>query len=201
MARFAQIQRGTRARRPVEISMGAGEAPLRCEVRALSAVEDAEVLEMAAAFAEKRGVKGQLDGNPIYDLGRAVHTLLHACVDQESPADAPVRYFASADEILGGLDRERIAFLYELQQAFQDECAPMPAELPPEEYLNLIFQAEGVPPGGVLPFERLRPATRRNCERFMVGLSLTSLKLSLLTGSSGPASEPSSSSSASTSER
>ena len=136
MATFSQIAKGRLARKGVELplagttldsSTGAwvGESA-RVDVRVLTGTEQLAALERARAKSLAAGVADPGDGEPIYDLALVVETILLACVDPDSPDDAPRPYFASADEILKSplLTRDHLAFLFESAIAWQDECSP-----------------------------------------------------------------------------
>lgn len=174
--KFSQIIRGTRARKTVTIEgIDTPEgAPIPIDVRPLNGLEQAETLAKARAFAESRGVKEPRDGEPIYDLGKQVYTLLLACLDHESPGDAPRPFFASADEILEGLDRDRRSYLYELQEMWEDECAPRPSSMESKDFLAWCMEVCSAPEGDDGPFVRLRPVLRWSCVRTLAAIHVLS---------------------------
>lgn len=174
--RFGQIVRGTRARRAVTIE-GLNDTegnPAPIDVRPLNGTEQAEVLAKARAFALAQGVKEPRDGEPLYELGRQVHTLLLACIDHDSPADAPRPFFASAEEILEGLDRDRRSYLFEHQESWEDACAPRPSRMDQEDFLRWCSEICAADEGDDVPFVRLRPVLRWSCMRTLAALHVIS---------------------------
>lgn len=154
MAKFSQIVKGTRARRRVLLPLGDAPAMVPAltsdgasvvevspdavpvDLRPLTSGEQAEVLSRAAADAKARGVTDPRDGNPIYDLAEMEHTLALACLDPDSPADAPRPFFDGGVEQIRSspdLGRDRIAFLFAHFQQFQDECSPSLRKVDPAQ--------------------------------------------------------------------
>lgn len=173
--KFSQLARGTRARQKVTLEMPEGDA-LSCDVRPLNGIEEADVLAKARAFAESRGVKEPKDGEPIYELGKQVHTLLLACLDAESAT--PVPYFASADEVLDGLDRDRRSYLYQLQQSWEDQCAPRPSRMSEQDFVQKCMDICAAAEGDDGPFVMLRPVSQWSLVRTLASLHVISLTLS-----------------------
>lgn len=174
--KFANIVRGTRARKTVTIEGIEDEEgkPIPIDVRPLNGVEQAEVLAKARAFAEGKGVKDPKDGEPIYELGKQTYTLLLGCVDHDSPADKPAPFFASADEILAGLDRDRRSYLYELQESWEDQCAPRPSEMQAKDFMQWCMDVCAASEGDDGPFVRLRPVLRWSCVRTLAAIHVLS---------------------------
>lgn len=204
MARFRDVAKGPNARHTVEVALLDGTA-WRVDVVPLIGEAEAEVLVGARAFAKARGVEDPKPGVELYELGLWVHTLLAACLDADEPA-RPVRAFDSVEQILDrgtGLDRDRIAFLFEAQQRHQDACSFRKRGLSMAEYVAAVVEhgtaAEDVPE---LPFERWQPATRRSFVRSMAHQLYTLLgsNSSGGLGSSEPSGEMNSSPSAITSD-
>lgn len=164
------------ARAKVAEAAGA-EAPsdvpstVKVDVRVLSAAEESEALQFARDYAVKRGGEPKAE-DPLYDLGLMIGTLVLALIDWESPADAVVPFFESAAEV-EELDRDRIAYLYEQQQTWQDECAPQAAALTEEQFFHWVvtLAASETPQN---PFAYTRPGLRWSLTRTMAGLLLSS---------------------------
>lgn len=175
-ASFTDILRGAKARKPVAFPRPSITAALLSkepteevlvDLMPISGEEEAGVLSRARAFAVERGVVDPKPNDPIYDLGLMVETLAVGCIDHESPADAPARFFASADEIRTYLDRERIVYLYELHALWQDELAPLGRTLSEDEYYKAVLKlADAEDPS--LPFAMYRPAILGN---FMLSMA------------------------------
>jgi hypothetical protein len=192
MSRFNSILKGTLARKPITVPMWGG-ATFTCDVVPLLGGVEAEVLKAAREFAQKRGIAEPRNGDPIYELGIWVHTLLHACKDHETPAEAPAPFFESADEILDHLDRDRIALLFEAQQSWQDHCAPRPRSMDTAEYFKAVIDHAIAPEDAEeLPFERFAPILRRGFVHFMARQLYASLQLNVLHGLTSQGAESSS---------
>lgn len=195
MSKFADIAKGRRARRmvpfPGTIAPAEGAPEQVLDLIVLSGTEEAEVLERARSFARNKGVDAPKAGDPEYDLGLMVHTLLVACKDHDSPPEAPAPFFASASEILDNLDRERISYLYTLQQVWQDELSPNGAKgLDEEKIWQLIIEAAEEEDTHRF-FERLPPATLGRLLHFTARRLLSALRSK---SDSSSISEPTSSS-------
>lgn len=203
MARFAQVAKGAAARHAVEVVLLDGTA-WRVDVVPLVGEAEADVLVGARTFAKAHGLDDPKRGDELYELGIWVHTLLVACLDPDEQAK-PVRAFDSVEQILDrgtGLDRDRIAFLFEAQQRHQDACSFRKRGLSMAEYIQAVVEHATAPEdAGELPFELWQPATRRALVSSMARQLVTLIESK---SSSGPGSEEksestNSSSSASTS--
>lgn len=181
MSKFADIAKGRKARKTVPfpgIIAPAEDAPeVVLDLVVLSGSELADVLANARAFAKGKGVDAPKPAEPEYDLGLMVYTLLVACKDHSSPAEAPTPFFASAAEILDNLDRERIAYLCTLQEIWQQELSPVGTkDLTEEKIWELVVQAsEEEDP--LRFFEQLPPATLGRCLHFTARRLLNVLRL------------------------
>lgn len=176
--KFSQIKKGTRQVKTVPLPVLLDPSQPREEVqvglRCLSGSDSTEVLESTAEFARERGSKNPQAGDPLYELGLRVYTLLFACVDPDNPdpESEGARFFSSVDEILekgqGGspiLGRDGISYLFEAQEAWQDHCAPQISKLSEEEAWQKIKEvAASEDP---LVFANMQPALQWNLARFM----------------------------------
>jgi hypothetical protein len=171
-----------KAAQPEQAPPIAPGAAVTVDLRVLSGEEEAAVLDRARKFAIERGVEKPRDGDPIYDLAVMVETLSLACVDTDSPTDAPALFFEDARQILDGLDRERIVFLYTVWETWQEACSPQAKTLPPDEFYDIIVRAaDSEDPTD--PFCRLRPGMQWICFRTMANLLLSLLPLKSLRSS------------------
>ena len=200
MAKFSSIARGVRARKAVTFPLlGGGDAT--CAVVPLLAEQEVAVLAQARAFAISKGLTDPKDGQPLYELSKWVHTLVHACVDVDSPLDDPAPFFdGGAAQILHpkeGLDRDRIALLYQEWMAWQDECSPPPGTMTGEEYMRHLLSHSEVADGAELPFVRWRPIIQQAFVRTMASQLSVLLGLRSLSGSISPESMTSSENSSS----
>ncbi len=167
MSRFSAIARGTRSVRPVTLSIWGQDVAVG--VRPLTALELVGVLSRSRAFSVENGVKDPREGDRLHDLSHMVQTLLVGCVDTQAEAEP---FFDSAEQILANLDADRICFLYESQQMWQDECSPRPAGMTGEEFFAKVLQVAGWESGKPDPLALMRPISRLNwehtiCVRFM----------------------------------
>lgn len=176
MARFADIARGTRATKIVRLPLGDDVVPVR--LRVLASGELAQVLERTRADARARGVDEPRDGNPIYDLCEMEHTLAFACLDADAPEQSAVPFFSGVEEIRRSpeLGRDRIAYLYEQWQVFQDEVSPSLRTMSPAELVGAMQKLALEDDGDALAFfGSLGPGLRWSCMRTLARLWLASL--------------------------
>lgn len=162
MSRFSKLVKGSKARKPFALSLPNAVEDVQIALVPLSGADEVETFAQARAFAKSKGIDDPKQGDPIYERAIWASTLLIACIDPESLEAAPVPFFDSVEEILGGLDRDRIALLFEAQQAWQDECSPRPGSMSAVEFVDMTFACARAAEGADLPFERLRPVTRRS---------------------------------------
>src|SRR5690606_28166855 len=141
--------------------------------------ENKETVEYALKYAKDGGVSDPKAGHPLYEMGIRIKTLHLACLDPDhSNPDSPdARFFSSEDEIRQDwtLGRDGIWYLYDLQEAWQDACAPQPAKMGLGEFFKEVgLLAESDDP---FYFERFRPAMRASFARTMAKQLLILLQL------------------------
>lgn len=180
MGRFHQIAKGTRARHPVPLPLPTGETAT-VAVRALLDAEDDEIDVAAREYAKARGVEDPKPGNTVYERGHALHTLLLACSDPDSPDENPAPFFSSIEEIRQGLDRDRIAYLLTAQQVWQDKCAPQQLQLSGDEFIAKVVEV--ATSEDERPFLRMRPGLQWIFMRTLAGQCMNSPELKSLSGS------------------
>jgi hypothetical protein len=180
MARFSEISRGTLARHVEELPMANGNVE-RVAVRPLLDCDDDEIETNALAYAKARGAVDPKAGNPLYDRGIALHTLLIACSDPDSPDDAPRPFFDSVEQIQRGLDRDRIAWLIAAQQVWEDKCSPRQLSMTANEFIAHVMEV--AVSEDERPFLRLRPGLQWILLRTLARQHVASLEPSLLSGS------------------
>lgn len=188
MAKFSQIAKGTRALKPVEFSLLDGETKATCSLRPLLGQDDALILAEARAFAVSKGLTDPKNGDPIYELARAVNVCLVACCDSDDPT-GKTPFFASAAEILGNLDRERIFLLSEMQARHQDETSPHPSSMSGDEYIATMLAIATAEAGAELPFVSWPRSLLESCLVFSANLLLSSLSPKSPSGSASETSE------------
>jgi hypothetical protein len=177
MSRFANIQKGKRARKPVDCPTpidGWGEAgPQKLAIVVLPGDDDGDAHESARAYATRKGAHDPKPGDVHYDLGLMVHQLVRSCVDPDVPGS--FAYFFTPDDVkpeantreafelraalvLSSFDRESIAYLHQMQEVWQDECSPWGKHPNEQEIIDKLTELEqAVDPS--LPFRMFRLAT------------------------------------------
>lgn len=185
MAKFADVEKikqGKRARSPITIEMGSAGLQ-KLDVRALDGAEEARVLAGALKYAKENGVEDAGFGDPLYDLGVQLHTILLACVDSDAKDEVP--YFESLEQLTKSdlLTRDHFAIIYEAQQVHQDEVSPYDRDVSPD---NLIDWASKIAGGDQLPFVGMRPGARWSFTR---SLAIRWLSLRAAKSLSSPPSE------------
>lgn len=200
MARFSRLAKGNLEGEVIEFEIRPGVAD-RIRIVPILGACDLDIAERARKLAESKGGKAE-PGQREYEIGVYVYTLLLACRDPDSPIEKSEPYFASAEEILNdkhGLDRSRIALLYEHQARIQDAYAPKPARgVSAVEFFEYLEKTTEVDEGAELPFESLPRAMQRIVVRGFALLARTSLLPRSGDGQSSPGDGKSSESTAST---
>ena len=182
MSRFAEVVRGTRATKVVELPL-ARDVSVKVAVRPLNGLEFGRVIAAARAYAIAEVKKARRDdtreppepkeGDRLFDLGYMVSTLDIACEDPEKPGTP---FFDGTAEILEALDADRIALLYEQQQAWQDYCSPRLSKMGNAEFAAMVFGVAGEDESSIdSPFALLRPALRLSWARTLARLYVNSL--------------------------
>lgn len=193
--KFRDIALGNRATKTIPLPLvrdpgaEATAAPM-VALRVLNGEEHAEVLEKALQFAKSGGSESPEAGDPLYQFGIQVHTVLVACVDPDAPnPESPdARFFSSVDEIMSSplIGKDVISYLYELQQAWQEHCSPRVNELTQAEYYNQVAElAKSTDPLGfvALPLGTRWSLARTMAEQLLI--LLTAKSSSSETSSSG----------------
>lgn len=179
MPSLSSITRGTRARHPATTTLlDGGEASLA--LRPLAGLDDALVLERAAEFARSRNAEPK-PGDPLYELGLQVHTLLLAALDSDAGSDAPF-FDGGQDQLLAYLDSDRISLLYEKQRLLQNEVSPRKGAMGEREFWEKVLEIAGGGDEDDRPFVSLQPALLRSFTRTLARLHLSSLGLKSLYG-------------------
>lgn len=176
MSRFRQIVRGIAARHKVELPLPGGGSDV-VAVRPLNDIDDSRIDDAALEYAKEHGVSEDhaKPGNGIYDRAHALHTLLIACSDPDSPDEAPVPYFESIAEIQAGLDRDRIAILLAAQQIHQERCSPRALTMSGDDVFVTMFEL--ATSEDERPFVRLQPGMQWILLRTLAALVLNSQEL------------------------
>ena len=160
--KFRELERGPIEGRTEDFDRGGRVDKVR--VIPLLANRDREIEAGAAAYvlAENKRFPDAppaliKPGDPTYERGIYAVTVLLSVLDPDDGAP----YFASVEEIVTGLDRDRLAMLFELQQQAQADFAPRAGKLTNAEFFSLLGRTVEAPEGTDLPFESLPRATQR----------------------------------------
>lgn len=149
--KFRDLERGPAAGRLEDFELPGG-AVAKIRVIPLLAGRDREIEAGAAEYARANGAEPKA-GEPTYERGVYAYTVLLATLD---PADgAP--FFASVAEMLdpvNGLDRDRLAWLFEIQQQAQSDFAPQRGKLTNEQFFDWLNRTAEAGDDADLPFER-----------------------------------------------
>lgn len=165
--KFRDLEKGTLGGRLEDFELPGG-AMVKVRVVPLLAGRDREIESGAAEYARAQGAEVK-PGEPTYERGVYAHTILRATLD---PDDGQP-FFASVAEMLDpatGLDRDRLAMMFELQQIAQADFAPRAGRLSNAEFFSLLERTAEAPEGTDLPFERLPRGTQRSFVRGMARL-------------------------------
>ena len=165
--RFAKLVKGTADVRPVELVLPGLAEPIKIGQRPLNALEETDVIAKAREFAKAKGADKPTDDDPLYVMGAWANTLLVACVSLDGD-DKGEPFFASVDEILSGLDRDRISYLYEMQQRIQEDHGCRKERLSADEMMravhDIVTKEVGDPD---LPFWKWGPSLRASFMHFL----------------------------------
>ncbi len=196
--KFAQLERGPTQGRTEDFELWPG-VTIKIRFVPVLAGKDREIEAGAVEYAKSVGAEPK-QGEPSYERGVYAHTVWRGALDPDD--GAPI--FASIAEMLDpdkGLDRDRLAMLFELQQQAQADFAPRAGKLTNAEFFSLLGRTVEAPEGTDLPFESLPRATQRIYHRTIArsyrDTSATLLELiqensqlhsriASLTGKSGP---------------
>lgn len=177
--KFSLLGAGKAAEHPVEFPVIDGEGntvTAKCLAVPLSGTEYARALHFATEYCKKNGMPDASEGHSLWDVAYMAKACHLACLDPDSPPKARTPYFASPEEILA-LPQPTLAYIFELQQHWQDECSPMQKRLPANELLEKVRELAEAE--DERPFLRLSPALRWICMRYTA-----SLLMKLLVGNS-----------------
>jgi hypothetical protein len=177
--KFSKLIKGITDVRPVELTLPGADAPITVGLRPLTAWEESDVTARATTFAKTKGVEKPDERDYQFVLGVWTNTLLTACqafTDLEFPAEEgspAITYkkgepiFGNVDEILQGLDRDRISYLFEMQQRIQEDHGMRKERMTQEEMLVAVHQIATSEVGDAdLPFWKWGPSLRANFMHF-----------------------------------
>lgn len=168
-----QALRGKKAEASFDLPMPDGST-LPVLLRPITDLEDADSVQYATEFADKRGSKDAGPGDVQYEKGYRAHVLFTAVLDSDSSPDARERFFSSPDEITKSFHPEAILYLYERWQAHQDSVSPLLRAKSPEDFLQMARELTKGGDDSLRFFCRMSPLTRSSCMTFLARLALNS---------------------------
>lgn len=165
--KFAQLQKGTAARKTVSLRIRGETIPV--DVRVLTPSEEIDAYAKAIEFARGKGTDLGADDSTVFKWAHDAHIALVACVDSESPADKPEPFFAGIDEVLSGhLCTADVAYLVESWEAWQDEHGGRVRTMTRDEAASAVIQLANLSTeDAAFFFASLRPGMRFSLARFM----------------------------------
>jgi hypothetical protein len=165
--KFRDLERGPAQGRTEDFELWPG-VTVKIRFVPVLAGKDREIETGAAEYARSVGAEPK-QGEPSYERGVYAHTVWRGALDPDD--GAPI--FASIDEMLDkerGLDRDRLAMLFELQQQAQADFAPRAGTLTNAQFFEWLEKTAEAPDGTDLPFESSPRAMRRAFARGMARL-------------------------------
>lgn len=175
MKKLSDLKKGAKARKRIDLEIRGDKYSV--DIRVLTPMQEIEAKAAAIAFAKERGVTDPDFGNDIYDLAFAAHIALVACIDPESPVDAPKQQFSDLDDVLSGdLETDHILAIAAMWKKFQQESGgsleAMSVEATEKAIIALADDNEAA---AALFFFRMLPGTQLSLARFMASRLLTLL--------------------------
>lgn len=154
--KFSQIAKGPQQIEEIELPMVGQKEPVKIGLRVLLDEDDGPILKYARDYAIREGVQDPKAGDPIYDVALARASVAASCTDVDSP-DKREPFFASPEQVKE-LDRDRIAYLFERQQVWQDACSPSSKSMGQIEFMAKVLEIAGAGDEDQSPFVSMRPA-------------------------------------------
>lgn len=183
-SKFGRLLKGLDEVRTVELELpgaSGARAVVKVGLRPLAGWDETAALEDAARFARARGASPSSD-DPIYVMAVWAETLVRAAVSVD-PEDKGQPFFESSEEILRGLDRDRISLLYEQQQIVQEGAGARKESMSEGEMVAAVMAIARAEVDDVHRFfSEWGPTARATLLRFLARLSLGSLPSSSPSG-------------------
>lgn len=182
--RWGAVAKGRKARHVVELTDLTGTpVPGGVALVPLMYGDDAGVAEKALLFAKARGVESPKPGDPLYERGMMLFTVLLTALDPDSHEDRPEAFFASEEEILKTIDPDRVAMLFYQQREWQRLTSPNAKDF--DDPMEMVRVLQGCASDEVpeRPFDALPWRARRTYLRVWANMLLTLPALKSLSGS------------------
>ena len=175
MSRFSSLPRpglgAQELRRPIRLP--GVDADVEVIVRPISALERMDAIGFAIEHARKKGATDPKPGEDLYDEGFFAAVIAAAILDAESPPGARLPFFdGGPDVVLRGLTPETTSYLFQIQQAHQEACAPTYAAPSVDALVAAVHRT--AEKDGALFFSGCSPSTQVILATFMAGLLASS---------------------------
>lgn len=165
--KFAALVKGQADVRPTELMLPGHENPIVIGQRPISAWEEKDAIDKALAMFDPKGMSKPAPEDPRYVMCIWACTLVLACQCMDGD-DKGQPFFTDANEILQGLDRDRVSYLYEMQQRIQEDHGMRKERLTPEEMMAATHQIVTSEVGADdLPFWKWGPSARASYMHFL----------------------------------
>jgi hypothetical protein len=177
--KFSALVKGQADVRPVELMLPGHENPIVIGQRPISAWEEKDAIDKALAMFDPKGLSKPAPDDPRYVMCIWACTLVLSCQAYEDHSftanDGTIitykkgeQFFADANEILQELDRDRVSYLYEMQQRIQEDHGMRKERLSPEEMMAATHQIVTSEVGADdLPFWKWGPSARASYMHFL----------------------------------
>jgi len=151
------------------------EGVILVDVRPLSSDERRDALARAHEWVKSKGAEPR-EGSTLYDLSVMAEICALACIDHESPADAPEPFFDGVDEKgqqIGAvaqalsLDTDRLTLLFQAFCDWEATCNPRRVGMSVVEYAMTVSGLAQTEDGDDRFFDSLGPVMLRICARTM----------------------------------
>ena len=180
---FGQLQRSGSREKLDEILLPEVESPVPVYIRPVSALQESDARRFALTEAKRNGTSDPKDGDPVYDtaLWSAIVAASYFDSDEKrgNGASRPAFFDKGAAQVRE-LPTDTIAYLFQRQQAWQEEISPT---FKAKSVGEMIAAARSLAEeDGDVFFYRCSPFTQTALARFMAGLLTTSDGARLLDG-------------------
>jgi hypothetical protein len=175
VARFSTLPRpglgAQELRRPIRLP--GVETDVEVIIRPISALERMDAMRFAIDRARAKGATDPKAGQDLYDEAFFAAVIAASILDAESPSTARQPFFDGGPEaVLKGLTPETTSYLFQIQQAHQEACAPTYAA-PSVEALTAAIRRTAEKDGALF-FSGCSPSTQVILATFMAGLLASS---------------------------
>lgn len=168
--KFAALVKGQADVRPTELMLPGHENPIVIGQRPISAWEEKDAIDRALVMFDPTGKSKPAPEDPRYVMCIWAQTLVLACQCMDGD-DKGQPFFSDAIEILQGLDRDRVSYLYEMQQRIQEDHGMRKERLSPEEMMAATHQIVTSEVGADdLPFWKWGPSARASYMHFLASM-------------------------------